>query len=157
MVTTRLQIVWEAAGLCIVNMAFSLNFICFCISFTTRRSFQPAWQSQNYPCFATACCAYFERTCLNKYKKIQSSLANFYLQFPLLTFFFKLFFNIFVKILSREEIFVRTRIHASTLIKSFTRAFMQKLNLHNSTWLRSFSMKPALKLQVQTLEPSQYS
>ena len=59
MVTTRLQIVWEAAGLCIVNITFSLNFISFRISFTTRRSFQPAWQSQNYLCFATACCAYF--------------------------------------------------------------------------------------------------
>ena len=35
-------------------MAFSLNFICFCILFTTRRSFQPAWQSQNCLCFETA-------------------------------------------------------------------------------------------------------
>ena len=53
MVTTRLQIVWEAAGLCIVNMTFSLNFISFFISFTTRRSFQPGWQSQNCFCSNT--------------------------------------------------------------------------------------------------------
>jgi hypothetical protein len=37
-----------------LNIAFSLIFICFCISFTTRRSFQPGWQSQNYLCFGTA-------------------------------------------------------------------------------------------------------
>ena len=37
-----------------LNMAFSLIFICFCILFTTRRSFQPAWQSQNCLCFETA-------------------------------------------------------------------------------------------------------
>ena len=37
-----------------LNMAFSLNFICFCILFATRRSFQPAWQSQNCLCFETA-------------------------------------------------------------------------------------------------------
>ena len=35
-------------------MAFSLIFICFCIFFTTRRSFQPGWQSQNCLCFGTA-------------------------------------------------------------------------------------------------------
>ena len=46
-----------------------------------------------------------------------------------------------------ESCAVRTRVHASMLIKSFTRAFMQKLNLPNLTWLRSFSMKPALELQ----------
>jgi hypothetical protein len=34
-------------------MAFSLNFICFCILFTTRRSFQPGWQSQNCFCSST--------------------------------------------------------------------------------------------------------
>ena len=39
--------------------------------------------------------------------------------------------------------------HASTLIKIFTRECLQKLNLHSSTWLPLFSMKPALKLQVQ--------
>ena len=44
---------------------------------------------------------------------------------------------------------IRTRVHASTLIKIFTRECLQKLNLHSSTWLRLFSMKPALKLQVQ--------
>ena len=37
-----------------LNMAFSLIFICFCILFTTRRSFQPAWRSQNSLCFETA-------------------------------------------------------------------------------------------------------
>ena len=34
-------------------MAFSLDSICFNILFTTRRSFQPAWQSQNCLCFET--------------------------------------------------------------------------------------------------------
>ena len=34
-------------------MAFSLNFICFCILFTTRRSFQRGWQSQNCFCSRT--------------------------------------------------------------------------------------------------------
>ena len=67
------------------------------------------------------------------HKKLQSSLANFYLQCPLLTFFrSNCFFNIFVKILRR------TRIHV-----------LLWWNLHKSTWLRSFSMYPALRLKVQ--------